>query len=244
MDNMSGARLRTQQRSCQSGREVVRPLPFPKHPLPFPPVTLTPGTSLPLPKALNLLISPCGPLQTNLWSSGLGMKLEAVTPFLGKYRPFVGRCCQTCTPKSWVSDIGLGPMLGSLWVAWLWEPWLREAASLMSFQAQLSLPMPLLLSLGNGGTGPHCAVGLGLAYSPGGSGWGSAEGSARRWGMARGLGSDQACTVPFSLGDPFTQSLSIGLKTSYVATPCAGTDGIQVLVEICCMSSAVDERTT
>lgn len=29
MDNMSGARLRTQQKSCQSGREVVWPLPFP-----------------------------------------------------------------------------------------------------------------------------------------------------------------------------------------------------------------------
>ncbi|KAB0401375.1 hypothetical protein E2I00_005035 [Balaenoptera physalus] len=41
--------------------------------------------------------------QTSLWSSGFGMKLEAVTPFLGKYRPFVGRCCQTCTPKSWES---------------------------------------------------------------------------------------------------------------------------------------------
>ncbi|XP_035127436.3 glycerol-3-phosphate acyltransferase 2, mitochondrial isoform X2 [Callithrix jacchus] len=41
--------------------------------------------------------------ETSLWSSGLGMKLEAVTPFLGKYRPFVGRCCQTCTPKSWDS---------------------------------------------------------------------------------------------------------------------------------------------
>ncbi|KAF6270418.1 glycerol-3-phosphate acyltransferase 2, mitochondrial [Rhinolophus ferrumequinum] len=41
--------------------------------------------------------------ETSLWSSGLGMKLEAVTPFLGKYRPFVGRCCQTCTPKSWES---------------------------------------------------------------------------------------------------------------------------------------------
>ncbi|XP_044910560.1 glycerol-3-phosphate acyltransferase 2, mitochondrial isoform X2 [Felis catus] len=39
--------------------------------------------------------------ETSLWSSGFGMKLEAVTPFLGKYRPFVGRCCQTCTPKSW-----------------------------------------------------------------------------------------------------------------------------------------------
>ncbi|XP_054978566.1 glycerol-3-phosphate acyltransferase 2, mitochondrial isoform X5 [Sorex araneus] len=41
--------------------------------------------------------------ETMLWSSGFGMKLEAVTPFLGKYRPFVGRCCQTCTPKSWES---------------------------------------------------------------------------------------------------------------------------------------------
>ncbi|KAB1256769.1 Glycerol-3-phosphate acyltransferase 2; mitochondrial [Camelus dromedarius] len=40
---------------------------------------------------------------TSLWSSGFRMKLEAVTPFLGKYRPFVGRCCQTCTPKSWES---------------------------------------------------------------------------------------------------------------------------------------------
>ncbi|XP_047378789.1 glycerol-3-phosphate acyltransferase 2, mitochondrial isoform X1 [Sciurus carolinensis] len=39
----------------------------------------------------------------SLWSSGFGMKLEAITPFLGKYRPFVGRCCQTCTPKSWES---------------------------------------------------------------------------------------------------------------------------------------------
>ncbi|XP_069869409.1 glycerol-3-phosphate acyltransferase 2, mitochondrial-like isoform X2 [Dipodomys merriami] len=41
--------------------------------------------------------------ETSLWSSGFGMKLEAVTPFLGKYRPFVGLCCQTCTPKSWES---------------------------------------------------------------------------------------------------------------------------------------------
>ncbi|XP_077629553.1 glycerol-3-phosphate acyltransferase 2, mitochondrial isoform X2 [Crocuta crocuta] len=41
--------------------------------------------------------------ETSLWSSSFGMKLEALTPFLGKYRPFVGRCCQTCTPKSWES---------------------------------------------------------------------------------------------------------------------------------------------
>nr|XP_058134083.1 glycerol-3-phosphate acyltransferase 2, mitochondrial isoform X1 [Dasypus novemcinctus] len=44
-----------------------------------------------------------GGWEAHLWSSGFGMKLEAVTPFLGKYRPFVGRCCQTCTPKSWES---------------------------------------------------------------------------------------------------------------------------------------------
>lgn len=68
------------------------------------------------------------------------MKLEAVTPFLGKYRPFVGRCCQTCTPKSWVSDVELGPTLGSLVVG--------AMALGSSFQAQLSLPMRLLLSLG------------------------------------------------------------------------------------------------
>ncbi|XP_067388405.1 glycerol-3-phosphate acyltransferase 2, mitochondrial-like [Emydura macquarii macquarii] len=37
------------------------------------------------------------------WPWGFGVKLEIITPFLGKYRPFVGRCCQTCTPKSWQS---------------------------------------------------------------------------------------------------------------------------------------------
>ncbi|KAM7327384.1 hypothetical protein ACRRTK_013751 [Alexandromys fortis] len=41
--------------------------------------------------------------ETSFWSSGFGMKMEAITPFLGKYRPFMGRCCQTCTPKSWES---------------------------------------------------------------------------------------------------------------------------------------------
>ncbi|XP_067168504.1 glycerol-3-phosphate acyltransferase 2, mitochondrial-like [Apteryx mantelli] len=35
------------------------------------------------------------------WVCDLGQKLEVFTPFLGKYRPFVGRCCQTCTPRSW-----------------------------------------------------------------------------------------------------------------------------------------------
>uniref|UniRef100_A0A8C0HKK3 Glycerol-3-phosphate acyltransferase 2, mitochondrial n=1 Tax=Buteo japonicus TaxID=224669 RepID=A0A8C0HKK3_9AVES len=42
-------------------------------------------------------------------------KLEIFIPFLGKYRPFSGHCCQTCTPKSWVR-------------AWLWKLWLSHAA--------------------------------------------------------------------------------------------------------------------
>ncbi|NXU31499.1 GPAT2 acyltransferase, partial [Thalassarche chlororhynchos] len=35
------------------------------------------------------------------WVCDSGQKLEIFIPFLGKYRPFLGRCCQTCTPKSW-----------------------------------------------------------------------------------------------------------------------------------------------
>ncbi|XP_053856477.1 glycerol-3-phosphate acyltransferase 2, mitochondrial [Vidua macroura] len=36
------------------------------------------------------------------WISHSGPKLEAFIPFLGKYhRPVSGRCCQTCTPRSW-----------------------------------------------------------------------------------------------------------------------------------------------
>ncbi|KAM7080756.1 LOW QUALITY PROTEIN: glycerol-3-phosphate acyltransferase 2, mitochondrial-like [Ciconia maguari] len=35
------------------------------------------------------------------WVCDSGQKLEVFIPFLGKYRPFSGRCCQTCTPKSW-----------------------------------------------------------------------------------------------------------------------------------------------
>ncbi|XP_048368799.1 glycerol-3-phosphate acyltransferase 2, mitochondrial [Sphaerodactylus townsendi] len=37
------------------------------------------------------------------WPMDSRSKLEVVMPFLGKYRPFVGRCCQRCTPKSWES---------------------------------------------------------------------------------------------------------------------------------------------
>uniref|UniRef100_A0A8D2LIA8 Glycerol-3-phosphate acyltransferase 2, mitochondrial n=1 Tax=Varanus komodoensis TaxID=61221 RepID=A0A8D2LIA8_VARKO len=32
-----------------------------------------------------------------------GLKLDIAVPFLGSFRPFVGRCCQKCTPKSWES---------------------------------------------------------------------------------------------------------------------------------------------
>ncbi|XP_074419757.1 glycerol-3-phosphate acyltransferase 2, mitochondrial-like isoform X3 [Larus michahellis] len=35
------------------------------------------------------------------WVCDSGQKLEVFIPFLGKYRPLLGRCCQTCTPKSW-----------------------------------------------------------------------------------------------------------------------------------------------
>ncbi|XP_041442908.1 glycerol-3-phosphate acyltransferase 2, mitochondrial [Xenopus laevis] len=35
-----------------------------------------------------------------IWPIGLGLKVDTISPFLGKYRPFVGQPCQTCTPKS------------------------------------------------------------------------------------------------------------------------------------------------
>ncbi|NXS70557.1 GPAT2 acyltransferase, partial [Pandion haliaetus] len=41
------------------------------------------------------------PPQMKTWVCDSGQKLEVVIPFLGKYRPFSGHCCQTCTPKSW-----------------------------------------------------------------------------------------------------------------------------------------------
>ncbi|KAM9175040.1 glycerol-3-phosphate acyltransferase 2, mitochondrial [Mergus octosetaceus] len=35
------------------------------------------------------------------WVCDSGQKLEIFIPFLCKYRPLTGRCCQTCTPRSW-----------------------------------------------------------------------------------------------------------------------------------------------
>lgn len=49
--------------------------------------------------------------QMKTWLSDSGQKLEIFIPFLGKYRPLAGRCCQTCTPKSWVRAWG-GPEFG------------------------------------------------------------------------------------------------------------------------------------
>ncbi|XP_075457383.1 glycerol-3-phosphate acyltransferase 2, mitochondrial-like isoform X2 [Ascaphus truei] len=40
------------------------------------------------------------PSKSRLWPLGSGIRIETVTPFLGKYRPFVGLSCQSCTPKS------------------------------------------------------------------------------------------------------------------------------------------------
>ncbi|NXN69782.1 GPAT2 acyltransferase, partial [Himantopus himantopus] len=39
--------------------------------------------------------------QMENWACDTGQKLEIFNLFLGKCRPFLGRCCQTCTPKSW-----------------------------------------------------------------------------------------------------------------------------------------------
>ncbi|KAM4675815.1 glycerol-3-phosphate acyltransferase 2, mitochondrial [Discoglossus pictus] len=39
-------------------------------------------------------------VKNRLWPVSLGLKIETIAPFLGKFRPFVGKCCQTCTPKS------------------------------------------------------------------------------------------------------------------------------------------------
>ncbi|NWQ84842.1 GPAT2 acyltransferase, partial [Columbina picui] len=41
------------------------------------------------------------PPQMKTWLCDSGQKLEIFIPFLGKSRPLAGRCCQTCTPKSW-----------------------------------------------------------------------------------------------------------------------------------------------
>ncbi|NWU96659.1 GPAT2 acyltransferase, partial [Upupa epops] len=39
--------------------------------------------------------------QMKTWLSDSGQTLEVFIPVLGRYRPITGRCCQTCTPKSW-----------------------------------------------------------------------------------------------------------------------------------------------
>ncbi|NWV28266.1 GPAT2 acyltransferase, partial [Origma solitaria] len=42
------------------------------------------------------------PPQMQAWISNSDPNLEVFIPFLGKYhRPVSGRCCQTCTPRSW-----------------------------------------------------------------------------------------------------------------------------------------------
>ncbi|XP_058279678.1 glycerol-3-phosphate acyltransferase 2, mitochondrial isoform X9 [Hirundo rustica] len=42
------------------------------------------------------------PPRIQTWISHSGPKLDVFIPFLGKYhRPVSGRCCQTCTPRSW-----------------------------------------------------------------------------------------------------------------------------------------------
>ncbi|XP_041334871.1 glycerol-3-phosphate acyltransferase 2, mitochondrial isoform X2 [Pyrgilauda ruficollis] len=55
------------------------------------------------------------PPRIQTWTSRSGPKLEVFIPFLGKYhRPVSGRCCQTCTPRSWVGDFGVPGCWGVL----------------------------------------------------------------------------------------------------------------------------------
>lgn len=54
------------------------------------------------------------PPQIQTWISHSGPKLEVFIPFLGKYHhPVSGRCCQTCTPRSWVGELGIPGSRGS-----------------------------------------------------------------------------------------------------------------------------------
>lgn len=135
--------------------------PIPKIPSVLSPPLLCPltsGASFPLPKILRLLISSVTLFQTSLWSSGFGMKLEAVTPFLGKYRPFVGRCCQTCTPKSWVSDGRAGLHQGNL--GKLTTGAMALGSSFLYVQPSSTHACALVFQ-GNGCTCVGCVVGQG-----------------------------------------------------------------------------------
>ena len=125
--------------------------------------------------------------QTSLWSSGFGMKLEAVTPFLGKYRPFVGRCCQTCTPKSWVSDGQARPYLGKLGSGS--HSCRSPGKQFPSCLPSPALPQPVVFQ-GNGCSSVCWLVVWAcswlLAPRPGRVGWGGTEGSERPegWGLS------------------------------------------------------------
>ncbi|NXO04573.1 GPAT2 acyltransferase, partial [Rhinopomastus cyanomelas] len=46
------------------------------------------------------------PQRMKMWVSDSRQELEISIPLLGRYRPAAGRCCQTCTPKSWVRARG------------------------------------------------------------------------------------------------------------------------------------------
>ncbi|NWR45797.1 GPAT2 acyltransferase, partial [Regulus satrapa] len=49
------------------------------------------------------------PPQVGTWISHSSPELEVFIPFLGKYqRPFSRRCCQRCTPSSWVRSAAGG----------------------------------------------------------------------------------------------------------------------------------------
>ncbi|XP_068518380.1 glycerol-3-phosphate acyltransferase 2, mitochondrial-like isoform X6 [Anas acuta] len=68
--------------------------------LPLPPQLTSTGRAGHVSKGLFLLEHGDHP-RMKTWVCDSEQKVEIFIPFLGKYRPLTGRCCQTCTPRSW-----------------------------------------------------------------------------------------------------------------------------------------------
>uniref|UniRef100_A0A8C3JQZ7 Glycerol-3-phosphate acyltransferase 2, mitochondrial n=1 Tax=Calidris pygmaea TaxID=425635 RepID=A0A8C3JQZ7_9CHAR len=106
------------------------------------------------------------------WICDSGQKLEVFIPFLGKHRPFLGRCCQTCTPKSWVRVWGprvLPEGTGPIQRGWGLE-WGECSQNLPPLIPRLSTPSTL--SFQDGFYHKHLSS-LGRLGWPGSGLWGS-----------------------------------------------------------------------
>ncbi|KAI6058942.1 PlsC domain-containing protein [Aix galericulata] len=76
--------------------------------LPLPPQLTSTGRAGRVSEGLFLLEHGDHP-RMKTWVCDSGQKLEVFIPFLCKYRPLTGRCCQTCTPRSWLLWANLQP---------------------------------------------------------------------------------------------------------------------------------------